>query len=72
MFVITKSVTGKKALIELCGIESSITQEGFGLIKDAWKRNPSVLGLKALNHEHIYLRQGNRISFRQRYQDVKP
>ena len=29
MFVITKSVTGKKALIELCGIESSITQEGF-------------------------------------------
>ena len=29
MFVITKSVTGKKALIELYGIESSITEEGF-------------------------------------------
>ena len=29
MFVITKSVTGKKALIELYGIESSITEECF-------------------------------------------
>ena len=29
MLVITKSVTGKKALIKLCGIESSITQKGF-------------------------------------------
>lgn len=34
MFVITKSVTGKKALIELCGIECCISEEGFGL--DQW------------------------------------
>lgn len=34
MFVITKSVTGKKALIELCGIECRISEEGFGL--DQW------------------------------------
>lgn len=34
MFVITKSVTGKKALIEFCGIECSISEEGFGL--DQW------------------------------------
>ncbi len=28
-----------------------------------------MLESKALNHEHIYLRQENRISFRQRYLD---
>ena len=31
MFVITKSITGKKALIELCGIESCISEECFGI-----------------------------------------
>lgn len=34
MFVITKSVTGKKALIDLCGIESCISKEGFRI--DQW------------------------------------
>ena len=31
MFVITKSVTDKKALIEFYGIKSRITEEGFGI-----------------------------------------
>ena len=32
MFVITKSVTGKKALIEFYGIESCITKECLGCV----------------------------------------
>ena len=47
MFVITKSVTGKKALIELCGIESSITQEGFGLIKGCLEKKSFSVGIKS-------------------------
>ena len=48
MFVITKSVTGKKALIELCGIESSITQEGFlGLIKGCLEKKSLSVGIKS-------------------------
>ena len=39
------------------------------LIKLNGIKSLSVLESKALNHEYIYLRQGNRISFRQRYPD---
>ena len=34
MLIITKSVTNKKAFIELCGIESGISKKGFGI--DQW------------------------------------
>ena len=34
MPVLTKSITGKKALIKLSGIESGISEEGFGI--DQW------------------------------------
>lgn len=40
MFVITKSVTGKKALIDLCGIESCISKEGFRI--DQWMFVPAM------------------------------
>ena len=47
MFVITKSVTGKKALIELCGIESSITGKVFGLIKGCLEKKSLSVGIKS-------------------------
>ena len=59
MFIVTEGVTDKEALIKLSTVSKAASaRKVFGLISGCLKRSLSVLESKALNHEHIYLRQG--------------